>query len=284
MKKFFLFLMLCSMTTVFVSCDKDDDVNNSSSEEPTENVLMGIYEFYFPTIHNVYWPDNDAQEELDNSYAAYEKSLREAVKVEAGKLYKWSDILAQQNDLTKKMESIGDFEYTVKACRNYGYNPIDIYMRAVQDTFAGDMIYLGKKKIVCKIDIPSDVTCQLYIEIVSNEIEAPAAKDYNAKVIDLYKDALKDVVTGDYSVSESHVGVQHMNLANCKGNSSDVIAKVKKACTDVVIPEVPEDVKSDILSNSRVKTLFQINIYAYDPSARNPSLEEEVFTSSIVVK
>lgn len=279
MKKNFCTLLLMAValfSTTLVSCSSDEP--ELDPDKPGDKVVMGKYNVYFTSLSFSSWPDN--QSGIVDQYAEYQKSIIDALPVDVDKLYKWSDIEAQKAKLQEAFDKVGDFEYELQACRNCTANSGYVNFTAKQEGDSKDEIDFGSKRVSYKLNIPSNTTCQLYIEIRSNEIDVPSAKEYNAKVRALFTDALKDVFSGEYGTYTSGKSVISANLYNANTDSVALHNRVKKICNDIKIPEVPEEIKE----GAKISPIFQIGIQSHDPKATRPDRFVRLFSHKIEVK
>lgn len=296
MKKFFnLFLSAMAMSgaalttaTMFASCGGEDDVEEVlNPQKPVEKAETGKYSLHFNSIHIDIWPDTNAG--IEDQYAAYQKSITDALKVDLNKKYNWSDIEADKDRLTKVFDTFGDFEYKVKSLRNYiKYYGEDITFGALKDGSSYLDLKIGTKNITCIKDVPENATTQLYIEMSAYETVLTSAKEYCDKVRTLYTEALKEEFTGEYGTEVNGLTRKvsyYYNLANYTTDSLEVKNRVNKICQAVEIPALPDDVKKEAQALSpALPYVFKIWINKYDPKATYPvKSETEVFSLSICI-
>lgn len=269
----------------FVSCGEDDVTDE---QKPVESVDKGTYSVYCPSFIISYWPDSEAG--IVTKFEAYYENILNTLKVDEDKQYEWSYIEANKDRMQKLFDGISDFEYSVKSCRNYTSVSGDVTFRAYKNNSSYADIDFGAKRVKCTLDVPADATVQLQIEMSSVELVVPSAKDYLAKVRNLYIEALKDVFTEPYGNIEKLVQKQYLNMLNYNGDPKELKERVKKICEAVVIPEIPADVKNDAQSvttssGSHLNSIFAIRVFTYDPkSSRITMSYEDVFTKEISLK
>lgn len=270
--------------TMFVSCGNDEDDPTPEKDKPQEKVQQGSYNIHFPILSFAYWPDNDAEQAINDSYEQYKKNVFSTLQIENDKMLNWSDIVAQESKIREAYAKIANFEYTVKACKNAN-NAATISFKAVEDEFIDPKtIYFDDKKAVCKLDMPENTTCQFYIEIASNELAVPSLKEFNTGVKDKFVEALKEIFTDAYSTQSNTWAVRYYNLANFSGDRKELINRVKDICSKVEVPEAPANLKEDLLNNTTLASLMTIKIEAFDPNATAPrtiSTADDVFTLKV---
>lgn len=280
----FLVIMTASLSACLVSCGEKDPLPEDQ-KDPDGKVTMGTYSLYRPSITLTYWPDSEAG--ITSSFETYYNGIAAALNIGQDKKYKWSDIEADRERLQAIFNGIDDFEYSVKSCRNYTSTNGDVTFGAFKEGSIYPDIDFGSKKIICKLDVPADATCQLHIEMTSYETAVPSAKEYNTKVRTLFTEALKEVFTEPYGLQENKTSVQYLNMVNRSGSRAELSERVKKACEAVVVPDLPADIRKDAQaatspSGAKLSNIFVITLFSYDPqSNRILKSEEEVFTRSI---
>lgn len=294
MKKYLASILLSAAAlttaTMFASCGGgDDDVEDVlTPQKPVEKVETGKYSLHFNSIHIDIWPDTNAG--IEDQYAAYQKSITDALKVDLNKKYNWSDIEADKDRLTKVFDTFGDFEYKVKSLRNYiKYYSGDITFGALKDGSSNLDLKIGTKNITCIKDVPENATTQLYIEMSAYETALTSAKEYCDKVRTLYTEALKEEFAGEYGTEvsgQTRKVSYYYNLANYTTDGLEVKNRVNKICKAVEIPALPDDVKKEAQALSpALPYVFKIWINQYDPKATYPiKSETEVFSRSITVE
>lgn len=276
-------MTVCS-SACLVSCVVDGPLPEEQ-QEPAENVKTGAYSVYHPSFTLTYWPDSDAG--ITEQFEDYYNGILADLNVDLEKKYKWSDIEADKERIQKIFDGIDDFEYSVKSCRNYTSVSRDITFGAYKDGSFYPDIDFGEKKLICKLDVPEDVTCQLHIEITSFEKAVSSAKEYNTKVRTLFSEALKEFFTEQYGLHENITNVEYFNMANFSGSREEISNRVKKACEEVVIPELPADIKKDAQSvnspsGAKLSNIFVISLFSYDPQSNRIIMsEQEVFSHRI---
>lgn len=287
MKKYFRAFMVTMMTVCFsaclVSCGEDDVTSSGQKDpEPVVKESTGTYDLHCPVFVITYWPDSEAG--ITTQFQSFYDDIAKAVGVDGKKEYKWSDIEASKDKLQKAFDAFGDFEYSVKSCRNYSRLNGDITFKAYKDGNSSADIDFGAKHVKCTLDIPADVTSQLHIEMKTFELGVPSAKEYLDKVRGLYADALKDVFTGEYGVMKGIAQVEYLNMYNHTGDRKEISERISKACEGVVVPELPADIKKEA-ADAKVKAIFTISVFAYDPHSTSiMKSDEDVFSSKIAIE
>lgn len=272
-----VFAVAIVSATVFGSCNTDDDRSNIASspysnnkDNATEQVLSGTYNMRFPSIIVVNWPEKLNEKEITDKYEAYKKSITDVIDVNEDKPYKWTEVQAKQDTYKKLFSSFGNFEYSVKVCRNY-HTPESIWFRAYPKDDKTGSIDFGEKQLICKLDIPSDVTCQLYFEFRSRENALPEMKAYSDQVKALFQNSLKDVFTNEYGTMTSSACVDCLNYANFTGDRSETVKRVQEICDAIEIPEVPADLKAKAKA-AGVQNLLTIRVNGYNPKGNDRSI------------
>lgn len=293
MKKNIYSLLLMAVAlfsaVTLVSCGSEDD---PIPEPPTpEAPKMGSYSLYFPSLYISGWPDSESG--VMEEYEAYTKKIKDALKVDTEKKYLLSDLLAEKDSLQKVFDSLDDFNYTVKSCRNYYVGSQDIRFRVYEEhDDTHPVIDYGTKHVKSTLDLPEGSQRQLFLEIESYDKAVPSAKDYLNKVRELYLDALKDVFSEGYGTDDkSHQNyTTYTSIANCGDNFKEVFANMKKSCDAVEIPALPENIKSDAQAvtsgaGSKLSRIFNITITSFDITKTYPNRADTLeFENYINVK
>ncbi|MCQ2142088.1 MAG: hypothetical protein MJY83_07065 [Bacteroidales bacterium] len=262
---------------------------NATPDEPEkpEEIEMGHYDLQFETISVNSWPDS--KESILKDYEAYQKSVTDALKIDTGKKYKWSEIEAEKARLQKAFDELGGFEFKVKSALNIFTYYGGITFKAYKEGKSEAAIDFGKKEITCIKDIPEGTTSQLYFVMESAEAAAPSTKEYCEKVRKLFAEALKDVFTeafGEVVTNGTMEKHTFYNLANFPGDRDEVVAQMKSICGLVEVPALSDEMKKKALEECpTMNTLLTIVFTSYDPFVYAPSKsDKKIFDLKISVK